>query len=222
MTATPDTGVQKIGAQKIGEPMSQEEAIASMGRYGYGWSDSDVAGASAKRGLSEDVVRDISAKKNEPEWMLQTRLKALRIFDRKPMPNWGSNLDGIDFENIKYFVRSTEKQAASWDDLPDDIKNTYDRLGIPEAEKQRLVSGVAAQYECLAGDTLVWTANRGQIPIKEIAYGDTGFCVRRGGRAVRRSSREGVGADGHSADLRSQDDAAQHSRDGQPPHAGAA
>ena len=123
------------------------EAIASLSRYGYGWVDSDDAGASAKRGLSEDVVRDISAKKNEPEWMLQQRLKALRIFRRKPMPAWGSNLEGIDFDNIKYFVRSTEKQAASWDDLPDDIKNTYDRLGIPEAEKQRLVAGVAAQYE---------------------------------------------------------------------------
>ena len=170
MTATPDTSTHKIG-----EPLSQDEAIASLGRYGYGWVDSDVAGASAKRGLSEDVVRDISAKKNEPEWMLQQRLKALRIFDRKPMPKWGSNLEGIDFDNIKYFVRSTEKQAASWDDLPDDIKNTYDRLGIPEAEKQRLVSGVAAQYECMAGDTLVWTANRGQVPIKEIAYGDRVF-----------------------------------------------
>ncbi|MEE6179532.1 Fe-S cluster assembly protein SufB [Mycobacterium sp. 050134] len=129
------------------EPLTQEQAIASLGRYGYGWADSDIAGASAQRGLSEAVVRDISAKKNEPEWMLQTRLKALRIFDRKPMPNWGSDLSGIDFDNIKYFVRSTEKQAASWDDLPEDIRNTYDRLGIPEAEKQRLVAGVAAQYE---------------------------------------------------------------------------
>ena len=63
------------------------------------------------------------------------------------MPDWGSDLSGIDFDNIKYFVRSTEKQAASWDELPEDIKNTYDRLGIPEAEKQRLVAGVAAQYE---------------------------------------------------------------------------
>ena len=79
--------------------------------------------------------------------MLERRLKALAIFDKKPMPNWGSDLSGIDFDNIKYFVRSTEKQAASWDDLPADIKNTYDKLGIPEAEKQRLVSGVAAQYE---------------------------------------------------------------------------
>src|SRR6201993_2747906 len=142
MTATADTSTHKVGT-----PLSQEEAIASLGRYGYGWVDSDVAGASARRGLSEDVVRDISGKKNEPEWMLQQRLKALRIFDRKPMPTWGANLKGIDFDNIKYFVRSTEKQAATWDDLPDDIKNTYDRLGIPEAEKQRLVAGVAAQYE---------------------------------------------------------------------------
>ena len=79
--------------------------------------------------------------------MLERRLKALKLFGRKPMPDWGSDLSGIDFQNIKYFVRSTEAQAASWEDLPDDIKNTYDKLGIPEAEKQRLVSGVAAQYE---------------------------------------------------------------------------
>ena len=121
--------------------------LEGLGRYEYGWADSDTAGASAHRGLDEDVVRDISAKKSEPEWMLKMRLKALRLFGRKPMPNWGSDLGGIDFDNIKYFVRSTEKQAASWDELPDDIKNTYDRLGIPDAEKQRLVAGVAAQYE---------------------------------------------------------------------------
>ncbi len=157
------------------EPLTQAEAIDSLGRYGYGWADSDVAGASAQRGLSEAVVRDISGKKSEPEWMLETRLKALRVFGRKPMPTWGSDLGGIDFDNIKYFVRSTEKQAASWDDLPDDIRNTYDRLGIPEAEKQRLVSGVAAQYECLSGDTLVWTANRGQVSIKDIQCGDQVF-----------------------------------------------
>src|SRR5216117_972530 len=121
--------------------------LEGLDRYRFGWADSDAAGASARRGLSEEVVRDISAKKNEPEWMLDLRLKGLKLFRRKPMPGWGSDLSGIDFENIKYFVRSTEKQAASWDELPADIKNTYDRLGIPEAEKQRLVAGVAAQYE---------------------------------------------------------------------------
>ncbi|MGH8827719.1 MAG: Fe-S cluster assembly protein SufB [Jiangellaceae bacterium] len=121
--------------------------LEGLGRYEYGWADSDVAGATAKRGLNEDVVREISALKGEPAWMLQTRLKALRLFDKKPVPTWGADLSTIDFSSIKYFVRSTEKQAASWDELPDDIKNTYDKLGIPEAEKQRLVAGVAAQYE---------------------------------------------------------------------------
>jgi len=129
------------------QTISQAEHLAALGKYEYGWADSDTAGAVAKRGLNEDVVRDISGKKNEPEWMLDRRLKGLRLFGRKPMPAWGADLSGIDFDNIKYFVRSTEKQAATWDDLPDDIKRTYDKLGIPEAEKQRLVAGVAAQYE---------------------------------------------------------------------------
>jgi Fe-S cluster assembly protein SufB len=120
--------------------------LKGIGRYEFGWSDTDVAGANAKRGLNEDVVRDISSKKNEPQWMLDLRLKGLKLFHRKPMPTWGGELNDIDFDNIKYFVRSSEKQATSWEELPEDIKNTYDKLGIPEAEKQRLVSGVAAQY----------------------------------------------------------------------------
>jgi len=139
MTAQPDLTVQTSA--------SDQATIDALGRYEYGWSDADSAGANARRGLSEEVVRDISARKSEPEWMLELRLKGLRLFDKKPMPTWGSDLSGIDFDNIKYFVKSTEKQAQSWEDLPDDIKNTYDRLGIPEAEKQRLVAGVAAQYE---------------------------------------------------------------------------
>src|SRR2546421_3575933 len=129
------------------DQLTQDQQLAALGRYEYGWADSDVAGSSAQRGLSEAVVRDISARKNEPAWMLDLRLKGLRLFGRKPMPAWGADLTGIDFDNIKYFVRSTEKQATTWDELPDDIKNTYDRLGIPEAEKQRLIAGVAAQYE---------------------------------------------------------------------------
>jgi Fe-S cluster assembly protein SufB len=127
--------------------LTQDQQIEQLSRYKFGWSDPDVAGAAAKRGLSEAVVRDISGKKSEPEWMLELRLKGLRLFDRKPLPTWGADLADIDFENIKYFVRSTEKQATSWDELPEDIKATYDRLGIPEAEKQRLIAGVAAQYE---------------------------------------------------------------------------
>jgi len=127
--------------------MSDVDQLADLGRYEYGWHDPDSAGALAKRGLNEDVVREISALKNEPEWMLELRLKGLRLFEKKPMPTWGADLSTIDFDSIKYFVRSTEKQATSWEELPSDIKNTYDRLGIPEAEKQRLIAGVAAQYE---------------------------------------------------------------------------
>ena len=121
--------------------------LEGIGTYEYGWSDSDVAGSNVKRGLDEDVVRDISSKKSEPQWMLDLRLKGLSLFEKKPMPTWGSDLSGIFFDTIKYFVRSTEKQANSWEDLPEDIRNTYDRLGIPDAERNRLVAGVAAQYE---------------------------------------------------------------------------
>ncbi len=126
---------------------TQEEHLEALGAYQYGWHDSDAVGKLARRGVDEDVVRNISALKSEPEWMLNLRLKALKLYQRKPMPAWGADLSGIDFDNIKYFVRSTEKQANTWEDLPEDIKRTYDRLGIPEAEKMRLVSGVAAQYE---------------------------------------------------------------------------
>ncbi|MDO5676610.1 MAG: Fe-S cluster assembly protein SufB [Propionibacteriaceae bacterium] len=126
---------------------TQDEHLEALSKYEYGWHDSDEAGATAERGLNEAVVRNISALKDEPQWMLDLRLKGLKLFDKKPMPTWGADLSDIDFDNIKYFVRSTERQAQTWEDLPEDIKNTYDRLGIPEAEKARLVAGVAAQYE---------------------------------------------------------------------------
>ena len=131
----------------ISEILELNPELEGIGNYEYGWADSDEAGQSAKRGLDEAVVRDISAKKNEPQWMLDMRLKALKFFERKPMPTWGADLSDIDFDNIKYFVRSTEGQAESWEELPEDIRVTYERLGIPEAERNSLVAGVAAQYE---------------------------------------------------------------------------
>ncbi len=148
--------------------------LKDLGRYEYGWADSDTAGATAKRGLSEDVVRDISSRKSEPQWMLDLRLKSLRLFGKKPMPTWGSDLTGIDFQNIKYFVKSTEKQATTWDDLPEDIKNTYDRLGIPEAEKQRLIGGVAAQYE----SEVVYHQIREDLEEKGVIFVDTDTGLR--------------------------------------------
>lgn len=152
----------------------QAATIDELGRYEFGWHDTDAAGISARRGINEEVVRNISALKNEPEWMLQLRLKGLRLFQKKPMPTWGSDLSGIDFDNIKYFVRSTEKQATSWEDLPADIKNTYDKLGIPEAEKQRLVSGVAAQYE----SEVVYHKIREDLEEQGVVFMDTDTALR--------------------------------------------
>jgi Fe-S cluster assembly scaffold protein SufB len=148
-----------------------------LGTYKYGWHDESTSVFEPKKGLSEDVVREISALKSEPKWMLDLRLKSLKHFERRPMPNWGGDLSHIDFSDIYYFIRSTEKQASSWEELPEEIRETYDRLGLPEAEKQRLVSGIAAQYECLAGDARVWTANRGLVPIKNIETGDQVFAL---------------------------------------------
>src|SRR5258708_4868236 len=148
--------------------------LEGLERYKFGWPDADVAGEPARGGRSEGVVGDTSALKDEPQWMLDLRLKGLKLFRRKPMPTWGSDLSGIDFENIKYFVRSTEKQAASWDDLPADIKNTYDRLGIPEAEKQRLIAGVAAQYESES----VYHKIREDLEEKGVIFLDTDTALR--------------------------------------------
>ena len=160
--------------QATPEVVTQEEHLAALGRYEYGWADPDIAGASAQRGLNEAVVRDISAKKDEPEWMLDLRLKGLRLFQRKPMPTWGADLNDIDFDNIKYFVRSTEKQATSWDELPEDIRRTYDRLGIPEAEKQRLIAGVAAQYE----SEVVYHKIRGDLEEQGVIFLDTDTALK--------------------------------------------
>src|SRR5919106_1575007 len=114
--------------------------------YRFGWADPQHSVFKPKRGLSEAVVSEISELKSEPEWMRKFRLKALKHFRGRPMPWWGADLSEIDFENIFYFIRSTEEQAKSWDELPEDIRGTWDKLGIPEAEK-KFLGGVSAQYE---------------------------------------------------------------------------
>jgi Fe-S cluster assembly protein SufB len=114
--------------------------------YRFGWRDPEHSVFTPKRGLSEAVVEEISDLKDEPTWMRKFRLKALRHFMARPMPWWGADLSEIDFQNIYYFIRSTEKQAKDWEDLPEDIRGTWDKLGIPEAEK-KFLGGVSAQYE---------------------------------------------------------------------------
>ena len=155
---------------------SDEEIIASISTsYDYGWHDSDAAGQSAKRGLDEQVVRDISAIRQEPQWMLERRLKAYEIFERKPMPTWGIDLSQLDMDQVKYYVRSTERPTNSWDDLPEDIKNTYDRLGIPQAEHERLVAGVAAQYE----SEVVYNQIRGDLEEQGVIFVDTDTALKK-------------------------------------------
>src|SRR6266700_2647557 len=140
-----------------------------LGAYKYGWHDPVSSVFTPKKGLSHEVVEEISQMKNEPEWMRKFRHKSLDYFLRRPMPQWGGDLNKIDFNNIYYFLRATEKQAASWEDLPADIKNTYDRLGIPEAEKQRLIAGVAAQYE----SEVVYHKIREDLEDKGVIFLDT-------------------------------------------------
>ena len=155
--------------------VSDDEIIDSISTtYDFGWHDSDEAGENARRGLDEQVVREISALKDEPEWMLAKRLKAYEIFERKPMPTWGVDLSELDMDAVKYYVRSTDRPANSWDDLPEDIKTTYDRIGIPEAERERLVAGVAAQYE----SEVVYHQIRGDLEEQGVIFVDTDTAVR--------------------------------------------
>ena len=100
----------------------------------------------SKKGLTRDTVKEISQLKEEPEWMLDFRLRAYDVFMKKPMPQWGGDLNKIDFQNIYYYAKASEKTEKNWDDVPDDVKNTFDKLGIPEAEK-KFLAGVGAQYE---------------------------------------------------------------------------
>ncbi|BDH62746.1 FeS cluster assembly protein SufB [Lysinibacillus sp. PLM2] len=120
--------------------------MPEIGDYKYGFHDKDVSVFRSKRGLTEEIVREISNMKNEPEWMLNYRLKALEIFYSKPMPQWGGDLSALNFDEITYYVKPSEATQKSWDEVPEEIKATFDKLGIPEAE-QKYLAGVSAQYE---------------------------------------------------------------------------
>lgn len=114
--------------------------------YKYGFRDEHKAIFQSGKGLTEEVVRTISEIKGEPEWMLRFRLKALEQFRKMELPRWGGDLDGLDFDDIQYYVRPSEKQGKTWEEVPEEIKATFDKLGIPEAE-QKFLAGVSAQYE---------------------------------------------------------------------------
>jgi Fe-S cluster assembly protein SufB len=126
--------------------MTPPTADVSIGEYKYGFHDPELPVFKTRAGLDEDVVREISAHKGEPQWMLDFRLKALKTFLSKPRPTWGGDLEQIDFDSIFYYLKPSNGAERTWEDVPEDIKNTFDRLGIPEMER-KFLAGVGAQYE---------------------------------------------------------------------------
>src|SRR5947209_6294240 len=127
----------------------------------------------AKRGLNPEIVKEISWMKKEPEWMTKMRLRSLEIFRKKPMPNWGADLSVIDFENIFYYLKASDKQSKTWEELPADIKATYDRLGVPEAER-KFLAGVSAQYE----SEVVYHSLQKELSAKGVIFLDTDSALR--------------------------------------------
>lgn len=130
--------------------MAKEKLPIDLGmdaeHYKYGFKDDYIGVFKTEKGLTREIVEEISYNKGEPDWMREFRLKSLEIFWKKPMPKWGANLDALDFSDIVYYVRPTENKGHSWEEVPDEIKRTFDRLGIPEAE-QKYLGGVGAQYD---------------------------------------------------------------------------
>ncbi|MBS2000866.1 MAG: Fe-S cluster assembly protein SufB [Cyanobacteria bacterium SZAS LIN-5] len=162
-----------------------DQSIGNIGNdYSqYGFQDKEDYVFKSGRGLTREIVEKISSMKNEPEWMLKYRLRALDIFLKKPMPRWGNCqlLDDIDFENIFYFVRSSERTEKSWDDVPEGIKQTFDRLGIPEAER-KFLAGVTAQYE----SEVVYHSIREDLEAQGVVFLDMDSGLREHEEIVRK------------------------------------
>jgi len=130
----------------MSEVKSDAQLLKGIGEYQYGFKDPDTSVYKTRKGLDFEIVEQISSMKKEPEWMLNFRLKALEHFQKRPMPTWGGDLSNLNLDEIYYYVKPAESESRSWDDVPETIKNTFDKLGIPEAE-QKFLAGVGAQYE---------------------------------------------------------------------------
>ena len=161
--------------------ITQEEHLRELSKgYRYGWRDEVEYVFKPKKGLSEEIVEEISWLKGEPDWMRRFRLKAYRHFVQRPMPWWGADLSGIDFDDIYYYLKPTEKQATSWEELPEEIRGTWDRLGIPEAEKKYL-GGVSAQYE----SEVVYHKIKAELGSMGVIFTDTDSALREHPDLVR-------------------------------------
>jgi Fe-S cluster assembly protein SufB len=145
-----------------------------LGRYKLGWSDVEDYVFKPKKGLNVEIVNEMSEMKGEPDWMRQFRLRALRNFERKPMAPWFAvNMPNIDFDDIYYYIKPTEGQVDAWDELPESVKNTYEKLGIPEAERKYL-AGVTAQYE----SEVVYHKNREDLEAQGVLFADMDTALR--------------------------------------------
>src|SRR5271155_1364002 len=153
-----------------------------LGRYQLGWSDDEDYVFKPKKGLNESIVREMWEMKGEPDWMRDFRLNALKRFERKPMAAWFAvNMPDLDFDSIYYYVKPTEGQVKDWEDLPDSIKNTYEKLGIPQAERKYL-AGVTAQYE----SEVVFHRNREDLERLGVLFCDMDTAVREYPELVRK------------------------------------
>ena len=142
--------------------------------YQYGFSDKDVSLFNSGKGLNEDVIRFISKSKNEPEWMLEYRLKAYEYFVKSPLPKFGPDLSSIDFNDFTYFIKPSDKVSNNWEEVPETIKNTFDKLGIKDAE-QKYLSGVSTQYE----SEVVYHSMLKEVEEKGIIFLDTDSALRQ-------------------------------------------
>lgn len=154
--------------------MRQKENLQLLSAYKYGFRDPENYTYRIKKGLSRKVIEEISFLKNEPRWMRDFRLQALEIFFQKKMPTWGADLSGIDFNDIYYFIRPSEKQGTTWSEVPKSIKDTFEKLGIPQAER-KFLAGVSAQYE----SEVVYHNLKGNWEKKGVIFCDTDTALKK-------------------------------------------
>jgi len=160
--------------------MSATDLGLDLSRYKLGWSDEEDYVYKPTKGLDADVIREMSWMKGEPDWMRDFRLKSYDRFGRRPMPWWGGDMSGIDFDNIYYYIKPTESLSDDWDEVPESIKNTYEKLGIPEAERKYL-AGVTAQYE----SEVVYHRNREDLEEQGVIFCDMDTALREHPEVVR-------------------------------------
>jgi Fe-S cluster assembly protein SufB len=160
--------------------MTEINTEIDLSKYQLGWSDAEDYVFKPKKGLNEDLVREISWMKGEPNWMRDFRVKSLERFEKRPMPNWGGDMSEIYFDDIYYYIKPSESVVDEWDDVPDSIKDTYEKLGIPEAERKYL-AGVTAQYE----SEVVYHKNREDLEQQGVIFCDMDTALREHPEVVR-------------------------------------